>query len=47
MSIKDKEKNKKENLIQEAKNSEIYRALLKKFPDAELLDFKLKKKEED
>ena len=41
ISIKDKQINIKENLIKEAKNLEIYRALLNKFPDAELLDVKL------
>ncbi len=41
ISIKDKQKNIKENLIKEAKNLEIYRVLLNKFPDAELLDVKL------
>ena len=41
MSIKAKQKNKKEELANEVKNSEIYKIVLKKFPDAELLDVNL------
>ena len=43
MSIKEKQKNKKEELISEVKNSKIYKTILNKFPDAELLDVKLNK----
>ena len=46
MSIKDKLENKKEELINEVKNSEIYKIVVKKFPDAELLDVKLNKEED-
>ena len=46
MSIKEKQKNKKEELIQEVKNSETYQKVMKKFPDAELLEVKLNKKED-
>ena len=45
MSIKEKQKNKKEELINEVKNSETYKTVIKKFPDAELLDVKLNKEE--
>jgi len=46
MSVKEKQKNKKEELINEVKNSEIYKNVINKFPDAELLDVKLNKKED-
>ena len=46
-SIKDKQKNIKENLTKEAKNLEIYRVLLSKFPDAELLDVKFENDEDN
>ena len=38
MSVKDKEKNVKKHLIDEMKNSEIYKSVMDKFPDAELID---------
>ncbi len=38
MSLKDKEKNVKKQLIDEMKNSEIYKSVMDKFPDAELID---------
>ena len=44
MSVKEKQKNKKDELINEVKNLEIYKIVMKKFPDAELLDVKLNKK---
>jgi DNA polymerase-3 subunit gamma/tau len=47
MSVKEKNKNKKNELINEVKSSEIYQMVMKKFPDAELLDVKINKKEED
>ena len=47
MSIKEKQKNKKDELISEVKNSEIYKKIMEKFPDAELIDVKLNKKKED
>ena len=46
MSIKDKKKNQKEELMHKVKNSEIYKVVMKNFPDAELLDAKLKKEED-
>ena len=47
MSIKEKQKNKKNELINEVKNSKTYELIMKKFPDAELLDVKLNKKEDE
>ena len=38
ISIKTKKENKKNELINEAKNSLTYKDLLKKFPDANLID---------
>ena len=46
MSVKEKQKNKREELINEVKNSEIYKNIIEKFPDAELTDVKLNKKED-
>ena len=46
MSVKEKQKNKKDELINEVKNSEIYKMVMKKFPDVELFDVKLKKKKD-
>ena len=46
MSVKEKQKNKKIELLKEAKNSEAYENLKKKFPDAELLDVTLNIEEE-
>ena len=47
MSVKEKQKNKKNELINEVKNSAIYKKVMEKFPDAELLDVKINKTEED
>ena len=47
MSVKEKQKNKKDELINEIKNSEIYKKIMEKFPDAELVDVKLNEKKED
>ena len=47
MSIKERQKNKKEKFIHEVKNSEIYKTVVKKFPDAELLDVELNKEEDE
>ena len=47
MSIKDQEKNKKINLIQEMKKTTLYKSVLEKFPDANLLNVKLNKKDEN
>ena len=38
MSVKDKEKNVKKQLMDEMKNSEIFKTVIDKFPDAELID---------
>jgi len=43
MSVKEKQENKKEELINEVKNLEIYKNIIEKFPDAELVDVKLNK----
>ena len=47
MSIKEKQKNKKDELISEIKKSEIYKKVIEKFPDAELIDIKLNEKKKD
>ncbi|MDA9187272.1 DNA polymerase III subunit gamma/tau [Candidatus Pelagibacter sp.] len=47
MSVKEKQKNKKDELISEIKNLEIYKKVMEKFPDAELIDVKLNEKKED
>ena len=46
MSVKQKEINKKAQLILDAKNTELYQRLLEKFPDANLIDVSLEKKKE-
>ena len=38
ISVKDKEKNVKKKLMDEMKNSEIFKSVMDKFPDAELID---------
>jgi len=43
MSVKDKEKNIKKQLMDEMKNSEIFKSVIDKFPDAELIDVNSKK----
>ena len=47
MSLKEKEKNLKKELIDKAKQSELYKKVMEKFPDAELVDVKFNNKEED
>jgi DNA polymerase-3 subunit gamma/tau len=47
MSVKEKQKNKKDELIKEVKSLEIYKKVIEKFPDAELTDLKLNEKKED
>ena len=42
ISIKDREQNKKNELINKAKDTLIYKDLLKKFPDANLIDVSAK-----
>ncbi len=44
MSVKDKEKNVKKQLIDEMKNSEIFKSVIDRFPDAELIDVNSKKR---
>ncbi|WP_440934673.1 DNA polymerase III subunit gamma/tau [Candidatus Pelagibacter sp.] len=43
ISVKDKEKNVKKKLMDEMKNSEIFKSVMDKFPDAELIDVNSKK----
>ena len=47
MSIKEKEKNFKKELIDKAKQSDLYKKVIEKFPDAELVDVKFNNKEEE
>ena len=47
MSVKEKEKNLKKELIDKAKQSELYKKVMETFPDAELVDVKLNNKEEE
>ena len=47
ISIKDKQKNMKYDLIKNTKKTEIYKNIVKKFPDANLVDIKLEKKQDD
>ncbi len=47
ISIKDQEKSEKIRLIKKAEDSELYKNILEKFPDAKLVDVISKKKEED
>jgi len=46
MSIKEREKNKKGELINNAKQSELYKSIIKKFPDANLIDVNFLKKKD-
>ncbi len=46
-SIKDQQKNIKEKLIEDSKKSEIYKDVIKNFPDAELINVKSKDKGND
>ena len=43
MSVKEKQLNNKKLLIDEAKSSEAYKNIIENFPDAELIDVKIKK----
>ena len=47
MSVKEKQKNKKDELINEVKSLEIYKKVMEKFPDAELIDVKLNQKKDN
>ena len=46
-SIKEKEINKKKNTLNEAKGSTAYKEMLEKFPDAEIVDFRIDEKNND
>ena len=46
ISIKDKEKNEKKKLVEDAKKSALYKTMLDYFPDAELIDIKSSKEDE-
>ena len=47
ISIKDKEKNRRYELINNVKKTDIYENVKKKFPDANLIDVKLDEKQDD
>ena len=47
ISIKDKKENLRKKLIDETKNSETYQSVINNFPDAELIDVKLKNESDD
>ena len=44
ISIKEKKKNEKLEITKKAQNTELYKTILKKFPDADLIDVISKKK---
>ncbi len=44
ISIKEKEKNEQKEIIEKAKETDLYKTILNSFPDAELIDVKLNKK---
>ena len=46
MSVKEKQLNNKKLLIEQVKTSEVYKNIIKNFPDAELIDVRLKKDED-
>ena len=46
ISIKDKEKNKKNELIKNAKETPLYKSMIEKFPDANLIDVTSSKKKD-
>ena len=46
ISIKDKEKNEKKKLVEDAKKSALYKTVLDYFPDAELIDIKSSKEDD-
>ena len=45
--MKEKGQKIKKSLMEEAKNSKIYKDVIKNFPDAELIDVKLKNESDD
>ena len=46
-TIREKEEDEKKNLIIKAKEFDVYKAVLKKFPDASLINIELQKKNEE
>ena len=46
ISIKEREKNKKIDLLEASKKLNLYKNILEKFPDARLVDVIMKKEEE-
>ncbi len=46
-SVKEKEQNRKDELLEKSKNSDIYKTVLEKFPDANLIETIQKKNEEE
>ena len=46
ISIKDKEKNEKKELVEDAKKSNLYKTMLDYFPDADLIDVNVQKKDD-
>ena len=46
ISIKDKERNKQKELIENAKKSSLYKTILDYFPDADLIDVNVQKKDD-
>ena len=47
MTIKEKERNLRVEILNKAKDSEVFKKVLQKFPDAKLLDVFSDKKEEN
>ena len=47
MTVKEKQKNKRDELINEVKSLDIYKKVMEKFPDAELIDVKVNEKKEN
>ena len=47
ISLKDKEKNKQKELIENTKKSDLYKTVVDYFPDAELTEIKPVRKDED
>ena len=45
LSIKDKEKNKKVELLNKAKETQLYKSVIEKFPDADLIEIDSSKKD--
>ena len=47
MSVKDKEKNKQAELIENSKKNDLYKTMINFFPDAELIEVKSIQKDTD